>query len=173
MKVGMKPGLEILRTAVLAAAALALLSAPASAAHGKAGLWHITVTVSGPGMPAMPAAARAQMKARGVNMPSGHTISAQHCMTAQEVASDRFPFNEPAQQDCKMINLKTVGHTFSGDLVCSGQMTGQGHIAITYETDEHYSGKMAFSGSASSRPLQMNYRYEGRWLKADCGNVHD
>ncbi len=167
----MKAGLRILGTSMLVGVAMTLLSAPALAAHGKVGLWNVTVTMSGPGVPAIPATARAQMKAHGIGTPNGHTISAQHCMTAQEVASDNLAFKGSTQPDCKMSDLKTVGHTLSGTMVCSGQMKGAGHIAITYDTPEHYSGKMNFDGSSGGHPLHMNYLYEGRWLKADCGNV--
>ncbi|MDE3114779.1 MAG: DUF3617 domain-containing protein [Pseudomonadota bacterium] len=159
-------------TAFSALAGLALaLSSPAQAAHGKVGLWNVTVTMGGPVAPEIPAAARTQMKTHGIGTPNDHTISAQHCMTAAEVASDRLTLKGPTQQSCSLTDLKTAGHTLTGRMVCTGEMKGEGRIAITYDTPEHYSGKMDFNGSAGERPLHMSYRYEGRWRAADCGNV--
>lgn len=169
----MKAGFGILATSMLAGAAMALLSGPALAAHGKVGLWNVTVTMSGRGMPNIPAAARAQMKAHGIGTPNDHTISARHCMTAEEVASDRLSLKGPTGQGCSLTDLKTAGHTLTGNMVCNGKVKGEGHIAITYDTPEHYSGSMAFAGSAGGPPLHMTYNYEGHWLKADCGNVHN
>ena len=161
-------------TALLAAAVIFAAGAaftPALAAHGKVGLWKVTVTMQNPAMARMSASDREQMRAMGMQMQNGHTVTVDHCMTAAEVASDQLSTNSARQQGCTMENLKTTGKTFSGDMVCKGEMTGKGHMAVTYDSAEHYSGKMIFSGSAHGQPVSMTNLYEGHWIKADCGAV--
>ena len=48
-------------------------------------------------------------------------------------------------------------------------MTGQGTFQITYDSDEHYQGGMDFMGTSQGHPAYMKMSFEGKWLKADCG----
>ncbi len=75
-------------------------------------------------------------------------------------------------QECKVQNMKTAGRSVSADMVCSGQaMQGSGHFAMTYDSPEHYSGKMSFDVNAHGRRMAMSSTMEGRWIGASCGNV--
>lgn len=136
------------------------------ASHGKAGLWEITTTMNMPDMPQMSAAQMAQMQAMGMHMPMGHTMTVQHCMTAEEVASDT---PTSPRKDCVMSNVTLGGHTFSGDEVCHGEFEGQGHFSITYDSDEHYTGTTSMRGSEDGHPMSVSNSFEGKWLSADCG----
>ncbi|HWA92299.1 MAG TPA: DUF3617 domain-containing protein [Rhizomicrobium sp.] len=148
-----------------------LLPLPALAAHGKAGLWEVTTTMNMPNMAAqIPPAQLAQMRAHGIKLPTGNTITATHCMTAQEVAMDKPPpMPNRHGENCKMQNMKVAGQAMSADMVCSGaNMQGTGHFQIAYDSSEHYSGKMSFNMTAHGRPMAMSNSFEGRWVSADC-----
>jgi len=157
--------------------ATGLVAAPlvAIASHGKAGLWDVTVTMNMAGMPQMPQMTpeqMAKMKEMGVQMPGmggGHSMTTQHCMTAEEVNSDKPP--PVHNRDCTVSNSKIVGQTFSADMTCNGEMQGTGHMSVTYDSTEHYSGKMDFSGTSHGHHADMTNSFEGRWVSADCGTV--
>lgn len=157
------------------AALLAALALPASAwaAHGKVGLWQITVTMQAPGrpMPNLSAADRAQMEALGVKLPNGHTVTMQHCMTKAEVNSDALHAMQEPEAGCELANKATRGHTYSANMVCTGEMKGKGHVMVSYDTSEHYTGKMTFSGTSNGRPANIVNLFDGKWVSADCGNV--
>lgn len=154
-----------------AVAALAVVPPAAFAAHGKAGLWDVTVSMQMAGMPQMSPEDMVRMKAMGMQMPDRNTITTQHCMTAAEVNSDQLSSGSAAQQGCAMRNMKTAGHTFSGDMICTGARQGEGHMEITYDSPEHYKGNMTFSGTAGGQPANITYMYEGKWTSPDCGSV--
>ena len=157
-------------------AAVLLAATPALAMHGKVGLWEITTKTSGVGMAAvqLPPQVRARMAARGIKMPSGNTITVQHCMTAKEVSLDHPPpMPKRGGQECKMANMKVAGQSVSADMVCSGKnMQGTGHFQMTYDSPEHYAGKMSFSMNANGHQMAMSNSMEGRWISASCAVKH-
>jgi hypothetical protein len=155
--------------ALTAAAAVAI---PAIASHGKVGLWSITVTMNMAGMPDMsklPPEAQAAMRAHGVSA-NGHTMTVQHCMTQEEVDAIKPPPMRNGQ-DCKMSNLRAVGQSFSADLVCTGELSATGHFDISYDSAEHYTGKVSFTGTEQGHPISNTTTMEGRWVSADCKGV--
>jgi hypothetical protein len=153
-------------------AVLASAATPALAAHGKAGLWQITTTMNMPNLAAqIPPAQLAQMRAHGIKLPTGSSVTVTHCMTPQEVVMDKPP-SMPSRhgEECKMQNLKTIGQAMSADMVCSGKdMQGTGHLQISYDTAEHYAGKMSFNAVAHGHPMAITNSFEGRWMSASCG----
>jgi hypothetical protein len=157
--------------AILAVGMVALPLA-ALADHGKAGLWDVTVMMKMANAPQISPEQMAKMKAMGITIPNGNTMTVQHCMTAAEVAADKPPQMQ-RNQDCSMQNVKMSGGMFSADMVCNGKdMTGNGHVAVTYDSaNTHYTGQMTFSGMSHGQPANMTNSFEGRWVKADCGNV--
>jgi hypothetical protein len=156
--------------AVLAVAVVALpISAVAS--HGKAGLWDITVSMKMANAPQIPPDQLAKMKAMGITIPNGNTMTVQHCMTQAEVAADKPPQMQ-RNKDCAMQNIKSSGGAYSADMVCSGpDMTGNGHFQVSYDSDSHYAGQMTFSGTSHGHPAAMTNSFNGKWVSADCGNV--
>jgi len=169
-----------IRTSLLVAGAAGLLLAAtaggALASHGKAGLWSVTVTMSGmaqmPDMSKMPPEVQARMKAMGMNM-NGNTMTMQHCMTPQEVALDQPQMDEHQKKYCKTSNVMMTGHSMSADMTCSGgEFSGSGHMQVTYDSDTHYKGEMTMNGmSQGGQPMHRDQKFEGRWLSADCGTV--
>jgi hypothetical protein len=152
--------------------AAVLTPAAALAAHGKVGLWEITSHMNMPGMAAqIPPEALARMKAMGMQMPGNQTFTMQHCMSAEEVAQDKPPPMRNAE-DCTMSNFTHDAHAVNVDMVCkSANMDGQGHVSVTYDSDEHYSGSFTFTGMAHGHPANMTSSFDGKWISADCGSV--
>ncbi len=155
----------------LAALGMIAMSGAALAAHGKAGLWEISVKMEMAGMPQIPPEQLAKMRQMGMQMPMGQTITAQHCMTAAEVASDMPPSTGHEHRGCSMQNTKLSGHNFDGDMVCKGDTEGQGHLRVSYDSDEHYVGQMTFNGVTHGHPGSFTNSFEGHWVSASCGSV--
>ena len=158
----------------LAVIAIAAAPVAAVASHGKAGLWRITTNVSGMPqmqMPPMTPEQMQQMQAMGVRMPQmgPHGMTTQYCMTEAEVNSDGPP--PSAQKNCKISNMKVTGHTMTADMICTGEMHGTGHMTVTYDSPEHYSGKMMFAGTAGGDTTNVTDTMEGTWVSSDCGAV--
>lgn len=160
------------KSILLAGLAATVIGTPlvALGSHGKAGLWEVTTHMNMPGMSAqIPPEALARMRAMGVHMPDSQTITARHCMTAADVASDRPPpMHNP--KDCAMTNMSHDAHSFTADMTCSGEMEGRGHFSVAYDSDEHYSGSYTFNGTAHGHPQNMTTSFEGRWVSPDCGS---
>ncbi|MBN9631682.1 MAG: DUF3617 domain-containing protein, partial [Actinobacteria bacterium] len=74
-------------------------------------------------------------------------------------------------KDCKMENMKTDGNSFSGEMICTGEVTGKGRMQVVYDTPEHYSGEMTMQGTAHGRPMNMHQTFEGKWAGATCKGV--
>lgn len=171
---------RVLYFGAIAAGVLALPIA-AFASHGKVGLWEITTTMNmgGAGMqmpdlsklpPDQRAMVEAQLKKSGVSM-NGNSMTTQHCMTASEVAQDKPPAMG-RMKDCTVQNMQFTGGSMTADTVCSSaDMSGKGHIAVSYSGDSNYSGSMTFNGTAQGHPINMNNTFSGRWISADCGSV--
>jgi hypothetical protein len=158
--------------AVGIAAAALLLPASALAAHGKAGLWDITTKTQMPGvempdMSKMPPEVQARMKAMHMHM-SDKGMQTQHCMTQAEVDQDKPPMHH---NGCKLTSYKASGHSFTGDMACTGEFQGTGHMQVTYDSPEHYKGSVTMSGTGHGHPMNMHTSFEGHWVSANCGNV--
>lgn len=169
MEISMRNGLVI-----LAAAGLIAVGGPALAAHGKAGLWQITTKMDIAGMPMMSPQQMDKMRAMGMHMPMGTSITTQHCMTAQEVATDVPPAMDRAgrKKECRMANLKTSGQSVSADLVCDGKdVGGGGHFALVYDSPEHYAGTMKMTTDIHGHHTVSNASFEAKWISASCGSV--
>ena len=157
------------------AIALAVVLTPSAlAAHGKAGLWQLTIqTNSGamagmPDMSKLPPQVQAQMRAHGTSM-GGNTMTSKYCMTAAQVASDQPAFRQAS--NCKSENARMSGNTFSADVVCTGAMKSRGHTEITYTSPEHYSGTQTTDVFMEGRAIHTTMNMDARWLSPNCGKV--
>jgi hypothetical protein len=155
---------------VAAGLALAMaLPGAALAGPGKAGLWEVSTKMGG--MPQMPPDQMAKMKAMGMQMPQEHTFTTQHCVTPEEAAATKPP-PMGRNRECQMGKMNASGGAVSGDMTCKGsEMTGTGHFQVSYDSPEHYSGQMTFSGQSHGHPMNMTNSFEGKWLSASCGTV--
>jgi hypothetical protein len=153
----------------LSVAALALAPGAAQAAHGKAGLWNVSTTMNMPNVQ-MPPEAVAQMKKMGVKMPAAQTFTSQICMTQAEVDSDKPP---PMKNDtgCTTRMVNQTASSMQAEMICTGNMKGNGQMRISYSGAEHYVGSYNFRGSMKGQPMNMSSSFKGDWVKADCGAV--
>jgi len=135
------------KIAACSAMAAALVLAPdAYAAHGKAGLWSSTTTVTIPNV-----------------APQVHATT--YCMTPQQVASDA-PAADP-RSGCTYSNVHVTGHTMTADMTCKGQMDATGHFSSTYDSDTHFNAKI----DIATQGINMTNMVEGHWVKADCAGA--
>lgn len=157
---------------VLIGTAYALLLSPAAlAAHGKVGTWEVTTKMSGmPAMPDMsklPPAVQARMKSHGVQMNAGGGITAKFCMTEDQVKNDKPQLTRP-NSPCKVQNMKVTGNTFSADMVCTGAMNGKGHMDMTFDSAEHYSGHQTMTMTVNGQTMTHDMYMDAKWLSATC-----
>ena len=163
--------ISILGAAGIAAASL-LLAGPALAGQGKAGLWSITTKMDMPGMGQMPDMSQlppsVQAKIKSMHMAtSDGGMKTQACLTKADVDQDKPPMHN---KDCKLVSSKVVGKTYTGDVACTGQFNGTGHMQVTYDSDEHYTGSMDMKGTHDGQPMNMHSSFEGQWLSTSCRN---
>jgi hypothetical protein len=146
-----------------------LMVSAAWAGHGKVGLWQVTIKMDMAGMPQIPPEQMAKMKAMGIKLPMNDTFTTEHCMTAEEVAMSKPPeMPNHGKQECKIQNMKTDGQSVSADMICTGKANGGGHFKFTYDTPEHYSGKVSTNVMIHGHAMASTASFEGRWISARC-----
>jgi hypothetical protein len=139
----------------------------------RPGLWQSTMNIDMPqGMPQMSPEQLAKMKQMGIELPFGHPISTQVCVTPEEAAkrSSYKPHMRPEDQ-CQMKDYVNTGGHYSGTMECAGDMKGTGHFTADRSGDTGYSGSWDFNGTSRGRPMQMHATFQGQFLAADCGAV--
>jgi len=160
----------VIAISILFASACAVLAA----GHGKAGLWNISTSMTMPGMqvPQVPPEVAAMMRQRGVAMPGmGQPITTQVCMTEADVAAERLPDLGEKSMNCTTKVTSSTPTAMTADMVCHGRMEGTGHVQMTRQGAEHYSGTFNFKGVMNGQPHEMTNTFKGDWVKADCSTV--
>ena len=164
--------MNTLRVALIAAACAALVEPAALAGHGKVGTWEVSTKMSGgamagmPDMSKMPPEVLARMKARGMSMNAGGGMTSKFCMTAEQVNTDKPPMTH--RGNCEAQNVKMKGNFFSADVVCKAPSNAKGHIEITYDSPEHYSGKQTTTMTMNGKTQTHEMLLDARWLSPDC-----
>lgn len=150
------------------AATLAVLAVgEAALAAGKAGLWQVSVTHEN--MAQLPPEVQAEMQAYGMQSPASG-FSTHFCMTPAQAASNKPPLVPREGAACKVTNDRIVGNTYTGDILCSDPQA-TGHFQFVFDSAEHYSGRAEYNGTADGQPMQWATKFDGRWMKVDCGDV--
>lgn len=153
---------------------LAAGSCPALALHAKPSEWQITIRMDMAGMPQIPPAQIAKMHAMGIHLPvGGDAVTVTHCMTPSEAAMDKIPaMAKEHQKYCKMQNMKASADGISADMVCTGRVQGSGHMAVRFDSPEHYAGKVSMNAVANGHPISTTSTFDAKWLSADCKAEH-
>ena len=154
-----------------------IAAVPVSAAPTmKPGLWNVTTKMN-MGQAMMPKLTPQQMemmKRMNVKVPtvSEDGVTTQVCVTAKD-QSDAMAYAQTARKEngCKAQNIKNLGLSSSADIVCTGEMKGQGRASMNYKNDREYVGSFAFKGTSKGRAVDMKSTYAGKFIKADCGKV--
>jgi hypothetical protein len=166
-------------------AALALACTGLSAQTMKPGLWEISNKMGGSPqmdqamaemqkqMASMTPEQRKQMEAmmaqRGMQMPAagkGGGMTIQMCMTKEQVERDEMPMDK---SDCRITSQSKSGATLKMAYACTNPpSTGEGTFTVGPET---YSSHMTVKTVVNGKPETMTMEGNGKWLKADCGNI--
>jgi hypothetical protein len=168
--------LNLSKKIVLGVAGAALLAAPiaALAAHGKAGLWQITVTVGGtnahmPDMASLPPEAQARLKAMGIGM-GGNTVTLQQCMSGVDFSTGKLPMSGgPRNKSCETSNVSFTGSHMSADVTCTGDDAKTGHVEADWDSDDHYTEAATMTETHNGHTVTNSQKMEGRFLSAQCG----
>ena len=120
---------------VYLAGALSLCAAPPISAQGKDDLWEVTSRMEMPGMPmAMPP--QVSRVCSGKNRKDEDLV--------------------PKQGDCRMIEGKRSGNTFTYKMECSGTHASTVNGTVTFGTDA-YDGKMHMVMKGSNDAMDMSF----------------
>lgn len=159
------------------------LSARAESLNVKPGAWEITVTTVPSGMKLTPeisakmtAAQRAQMeqmmKARDGKP---HTMTAQSCLTKEDVSHDRIIKEMEDEDDDGAANctIKVISKSSSKlvvDQLCPGPPPSTAHMTIEAKTSESLvaTGDRSLSGSGKA-----HMDIKGQWLRTSCDGVDE
>lgn len=167
--------LNLSKKIIMGVAGAALLAAPISAlaAHGKAGLWQMTVTIVGgnahmPDISSLPPEAQARMKAMGIGI-NGNSITIEHCMAATDFEAGRIPLSSGHNRNCTNSNVSFNGSRMTADVTCTGSFVGTGHFEAALDSDEHYTAEVSTTGTRNGQPVTNHEKIEGRFLSAQCG----
>ncbi len=145
------------------------LSITSQAAEGlKPGQWEVTVKTSMKNMPAIPAEQLAEMKKRGIKVPSNNEpMKVQTCITQEQASLDNM--SKQPSKDCQMQNFKHTANKATGDMVCTGDMEAQGKFEMTLNGDTAYHATSTLKGmSKDSGPIDQSTDMTGIWIKAKC-----
>jgi hypothetical protein len=155
------------------AAVLLVAATSAWAGPGKAGLWEITMSVNfTQGGPQISPDQLEKMKSMGIAIPGSRPMVSQRCVTPEMAARDEPPKVSPGRGDCTIKDFTHSGTSFTANMVCTGEVTGEGNVHVDYESNASYKGVMDFTGtSRQSGPVKMHNEFAGKWLGDDCGNV--
>jgi hypothetical protein len=124
---------------LLAVVLLLLPSLAPAADMMKSGLWEITAGIEMPGLPFQPP-----------------PQTMRQCYTAEDVKGEPVPANE----NCKITNLKTTGNKVTWQLECTGEMAGRGEGEIVFHGDSAYEG----TARIEAHGMTMTTNYKGKRL---------
>ncbi|HKT42624.1 MAG TPA: DUF3617 domain-containing protein [Rhodanobacteraceae bacterium] len=164
-----------MRQTILSAAivAIAILPCAAQAAHRVPGQWETTTRMHFvQGGIQIPPEVQAQMKARGIKMPTfGEPHTYKHCLTVEEAARDEHPdFSQ--DKSCTSQNARWSGNHFHADITCSGN-SGTRHGVVDGDIGsggKSYAGTFRMEGDDPHMGghFVMQGQSSGKWLGPSC-----
>jgi hypothetical protein len=141
-----------MRTWILLGGCLGVMTVAVWAQNRKPGLWEITSAQEGSG---------------------GTPTHAQVCLTQQDIDAYGAPF--PQMRGCKVTNLVKKANGMTGEMVCSGAMSGKMSLESMTTDSEHAKGKIHFVGSVQnglkSQPVEWTIVSTSVFKGPVCGAV--
>lgn len=132
----------------------------------KPGQWQTSVQMQG--MPAISAEQLEQLRQFGIELPvSGNAIVTQQCITPEQ-AKLKQPLLPQTEDGCSVRNYQHQGSKLSGDLVCNGNIKGNGRFDMTLLSETAFEGKLSMQGSTQGVPVNQSSNVAGKWVKAQC-----
>lgn len=142
----------------------------AGAQGRKPGLWEMTSTMTWQQSP-FPA---------GMTPPAGSPFAGgprttQVCLTQAIIDKYGAPPPQSRAGECSFANVQKSDHGMTGNMVCSGRMTGNGTVESSWTDSEHATGKVHFTGTVQGRngtmPVEWSTESTSVFKSADCGSV--
>lgn len=156
--------MRIRRNAVLVGVWGLALGMLASAQGRKPGLWEVTANMTWQQSP-FPG---------GMGPMGGGAHTTQVCVTQEQI--DKFGTVPPqARGNCQVTNVVKKANGMTGEMVCSGPMSGKGDIQASWNDDSHATSKIHFSGAMqmgpNPKPIEWTVESTSVFKGADCGSV--
>jgi hypothetical protein len=151
---------------MVASVGLFTLALLASAQARKTGLWEMTSTTTWQQSP---------MPAGMANSPTAPTTrTTQVCLTQQQI--DKYNAIIPSMTaGCHLTNVVKKANGMTGDMICTGRMSGKATLESSATDSEHATGKMHFVGSielgGTSKPIEWTANSNSVFKSPDCGAV--
>jgi hypothetical protein len=150
---------------------LCLVATAFAGAQGrKPGLWEMTSTMTWQQSP-FPA---------GVTPPAGSPFAGgprttEICLTQAIIDKYGVPPPQSRAGECSFTDVQKSDHGMTGNMVCTGRMTGNGTVASSWTDPEHATGKVHFTGTMQGRngtmPVEWTLESTSVFKSADCGSV--
>lgn len=158
-----------------------MADAQAESLNVKPGAWEITVTTLTSGMklsPEMSAKMSPQQRAQMEQMLKAregkpHTMTAQSCLTKEDVAHDRIIKEMEEDDDEVQCKIKVVSRSSSKlilDQICPGPPPASSHLTIEAKSPESI---VATSDREQQGMGKSHMDITGRWLGAGCSGIDD
>jgi hypothetical protein len=171
-------GRQIPALAALAAAGFVAAGSPASAQalNVKAGLWEVTSTGQGTGVPPvdtsrMTAEQRARYEAVMKSRMNGAPKTRKTCITKEKLAKDPFEERENGTS-CKRTYLTRTSTTMAFQEECAGgagTRTTEGHFEA--RNPESVTGNVKIVVDRGGKTMTIHNQLAGRFVGASCGDV--
>lgn len=162
-----------IRSLITAAVLLGFPLAAVADIKQKPGLWEGSVKMDLSSVMAnLPPETAEQMKAMGIELPTGTAIKTQFCLTPEQATKNVVPQVSDPQSGCHVVDSKRSGDTLTANVQCDGAMKGTGSMDVKLLTAESYTGSMKFTGQSDQGiPLDLTNEFSGKWVSANCGAV--
>jgi len=131
----------------------------------KAGLWELTSTQTfQQAPPGMGAAAQ-----------GGGPRTTLVCLTQEQIDKYGAIVPQARGRACEVINVVKTGDGMTADMVCTGPMSGKGHMESHLTDADHAKGKVHFLGAIQAGPnaipIEWTAESSSVFKGSDCGNV--
>ena len=162
------------RTAALVASMGAMMLGVFAQAQGpasKPGLYEITTAMT---WQQTPFPAGMQLPPAAMAAFNGTPHAMQVCLTQQMI--DRYGAPMPQNRaGCQYTNIQKGLTSVSGDLVCTGAMSGKGTVNSSWSADGTVKSKVHFQGTMqmgpNATPVEWTSDSTSVYKGADCGSV--
>ena len=105
----------------------------------------------------------------------GGPRTTQVCVSQEMIDKFGGPYSNPSRGDCQVSNVSVKPDGMTASIACTGQMTGNGTVEMTYidanssQTKIHLSGTMQMG--SNPRPMDITVQSKAVFKGADCGSV--
>ena len=174
---------------LLVFAPISMLGADKPAALNlKEGLWEITVTQSGGGMPGMPADALAKlppdqrarveemMKQKGISM-NGNTTVVKNCITKEKIEKGLAFTTNSKEQNCTHTVVNSSSSHFEVKFHCDkvgkddNETTIDGTTTVDVVSADNTKGASHIVTSSKGHNMTLDMTFTSKYLGPSCGDI--